>query len=153
MYSFMNAGSGSRTVSTVCVVRKPSWTLKNGVLDAMSIGYGVLPGGSRMQADYRELSAVKLMEISAVTWGMNPLARVETVKSAAECSDIRELEHLMRDSLQLSKRKAAVAASHLLPILNGRDDQDGDREDRSGKSLSAIADQLQHLNEILVKGQ
>ena len=31
MYSFMNSGSGSRTVSTVCVVRKPSCTLKNGV--------------------------------------------------------------------------------------------------------------------------
>ena len=31
MYSFMNSGSGRRTVSTVCVVRKPSWTLKNGV--------------------------------------------------------------------------------------------------------------------------
>ncbi len=31
MYSFMKAGSGRRAVSTVCVVRKPSWTLKNGV--------------------------------------------------------------------------------------------------------------------------
>ncbi len=31
MYSFMKAGSGRRTVSTVCVVRNPSWTLKNGV--------------------------------------------------------------------------------------------------------------------------
>ena len=31
MNSFMNSGSGSRTVSTVCVVRKPSCTLKNGV--------------------------------------------------------------------------------------------------------------------------
>ena len=31
MYSFMNSGSGRRTVSTVCVVRKPSCTLKKGV--------------------------------------------------------------------------------------------------------------------------
>jgi hypothetical protein len=29
--SFMNSGSMSRTVSTVWVVRNPSWTLKNGV--------------------------------------------------------------------------------------------------------------------------
>src|SRR5436309_12884579 len=34
MNSFMNAGSHKRTVSTVWVVRKPSWTLKNGVFDA-----------------------------------------------------------------------------------------------------------------------
>ena len=34
MNSFMNSGSGSRTVSTVCVVRKPSCTLKNGVCEA-----------------------------------------------------------------------------------------------------------------------
>ena len=34
MNSFMNSGSGSRTLSTVCVVRKPSCTLKNGVCDA-----------------------------------------------------------------------------------------------------------------------
>ena len=31
MNSFMNSGSGSRTRSTVWVVRKPSCTLKNGV--------------------------------------------------------------------------------------------------------------------------
>jgi len=37
MYSFMNSGSGRRTVSTVCVVRKPSWTLKNGVCVASAV--------------------------------------------------------------------------------------------------------------------
>ena len=34
MNSFMNSSSGSRTFSTVCVVRKPSCTLKNGVCEA-----------------------------------------------------------------------------------------------------------------------
>ena len=31
MYSFISSGSGSRTFSMVCVVRKPSWTFRKGV--------------------------------------------------------------------------------------------------------------------------
>ena len=40
MNSFMNSGSGSRTVSTVWVVRKPSCTLKNGVCVASADAAG-----------------------------------------------------------------------------------------------------------------
>lgn len=117
--------------------------MKSGILDAMSIGYQVLPGGAEQDKSVRKLTGLKLYEVSLVTWGLNEQARVETVKSALDCQHPRELEHLLRDALQLSSRKAKAASNALWPILNTeRDVQEGDRDDR------AIAAYVSQLNSI-----
>ena len=127
--------------------------MRAGLLDGMSVGYDVLPGGSSFKGDRRELSALHLIEISAVTWGMNPEARVEVVKSASDCADVRELEHLIRERLGVSARKAKAAANKWWPILSERDANEDDREDRgAGDRIAQMAADLQAINSILTKG-
>lgn len=90
--------------------------MKASALDGMSIGYDVLPGGAEvMTSGVRKLKHMKLWEISPVTWGMNPLAGIDGVKSAEEFSDIRDFEDYLRDagfSRAEAKRKASEEFKH-----------------------------------------
>lgn len=103
--------------------------MKAGTLDGMSIGYDVLPFG----ADYddesrvRLLKRLKLWEISACVWGMNPEARIETVKTRAKnVTNIREFEDLLRDVGGFSARQAKLLASGGWEALQtARDESDG----------------------------
>lgn len=75
--------------------------MKGGALDGMSIGYDVLEGGAKiLESGIRQLTALKLWEISPVTFGMNPLAGIETVKGA------RDLEDLLKNHAGMSQREA-----------------------------------------------
>jgi HK97 family phage prohead protease len=125
--------------------------MKGGLLDGMSIGYSVLSGGASYKADHRELTALKLFEVSIVTWPMNTEARVETVKSALDCADVRELEHLLREvpQLQFSSRKAKAAANLLWPLVAGREAQDDACDERAEKALLEITSTLANLNHTL----
>lgn len=127
--------------------------MRAGLLDGVSVGYSVLSGGAAHKADHRELSALHLHEISAVTFPMNPAATIETVKSAMDCGDVRELEQLMRDALGLSARKASAFATRCWPILRDRDGRDDDREDREAvqAKVAQIAADVQSFNSILRK--
>lgn len=95
--------------------------MKMGALDGLSIGYRVDPKG----VDYDEkgkrryLKSVDLMEISAVTFPMNPRARVQAVKGAERT--VREWEELLRDAGSLSRNEAKVAASAVAVALEQRD--------------------------------
>ncbi len=113
--------------------------MRDGLIDSMSVGYGVLPGGEQVKQGKRELSRLKLFEISPVTWGMNDLARIETVKSAMDCDNTRELEQLLRESLFISSRKAKAAANALWPLLSERDVQDDERDARKSANTGEIA--------------
>lgn len=85
--------------------------MKAGTLAQMSIGYDVLPGGSRMmESGVRELTALKLWEISVVPFGMNPKATIDTVKTAAQITNIREFEDHLRE-VGFSKAQAVAIAS------------------------------------------
>lgn len=97
--------------------RKAHAHMKAGSVDAMSIGYDVLPGGAEMlKSGVRALKALKLWEISVVTFGMNPLAGVTTVKT------IRDFEAELRDVLGFSQREArAIAASGYKAAGDARD--------------------------------
>jgi HK97 family phage prohead protease len=84
--------------------------LKMGALDGLSIGFRVNPE----QVSYdkrtrrRNIKEVDLMEISLVTFPMNPKATVSQVKATA--ITIREWENGMRDAFSLSRSEAKVAA-------------------------------------------
>mgnify|MGYP001571387952 CR=1 FL=1 len=105
------------------LARKAYSYMKAGILDGMSIGYDVLPNGSNEDAaDVRHLTALKLWEISPVTFGMNPLAQIEQVKAALGIHTKRDLEDFLRDagfSLSRAKRIASV----------GWTEQEGHRDD------------------------
>lgn len=95
--------------------------MKMGALDGLSIGYRVEP----KYVDYdekgktRRLKSVDLMEISAVTFPMNPRARVQAVKGTDRT--IREWEEVLRDVGNLSRNEAKAAASAVTKALEQRD--------------------------------
>lgn len=101
--------------------------MKGGALDGMSIGYDTLPGGYEiLKSGIRQLKALKLWEISPVTFGMNPLAGIEAVKTAAEIKTIREFEDFLRDVGGYSAAQAKQLASGGFKALQStRDEGDG----------------------------
>lgn len=95
--------------------------MKMGALDGLSIGYRVDPKGFEYdeKGKRRLLKSVDLMEISAVTFPMNPRARVQAVKSSERT--VREWEELLRDAGNLSRHEAKAAASAVAKALEQRD--------------------------------
>lgn len=107
--------------------------LKAGSLDGMSIGYDILPGGANtLENGTRELTGLKLWEISPVIWGMNPKAHVAAVKSAGT---LREIEDLLRDAVGLTRREAKRHSAAIWESICRRRDA-GDEE------LSDMAQEL-----------
>jgi len=84
--------------------------MKMGALDGLSIGFKVNPDmvSYDKRSRKRLIKEVDLMEISLVTFPMNPKATVRSVK-ASEIS-IREWESGLRDAFNLSRSEAKVAA-------------------------------------------
>jgi hypothetical protein len=63
--------------------------LTQGLIDGISIGYEVEPGGAIYNKQgHRELHTLRLWEISGVTWPANDEARVTSVKERGDASSI-----------------------------------------------------------------
>lgn len=103
--------------------------MKGGVLDGMSIGYDVLPGGAKiLDSGIRQLKELKLWEISPVTFGMNPLAGIDSVKQFAKVTNIREYEDFLRDAGGFSKAQAKLLASGGWKAMPDQRDAGGDAD-------------------------
>lgn len=98
--------------------------MKMGAIDGLSVGYRVDQKGYHYddKKKKRRLKEVDLMEISAVTFPMNPKAMIEGVKGD---SSIREWEHHMREVCGLSHSKAKMTAKAVYQILNQREVDQG----------------------------
>lgn len=59
--------------------------IKEGILDALSFGYTVVK--EAVVDNVRQLKEVRLLEISVVPWGMNPLAGITGVKGVCSFQD------------------------------------------------------------------
>tara|TARA_B100001057_G_scaffold489188_1_gene574951 strand:+ start:7204 stop:8037 length:834 start_codon:yes stop_codon:yes gene_type:complete len=100
--------------------------MKMGAIDGLSVGYRVDSKGQSYddKRKYRVLKEVDLMEISAVTFPMNPRARIQAVKSDMT---VREWEHKLREVGDLSHSESKVAASAVHKALSQREvDKDAD---------------------------
>ena len=94
--------------------------MKMGALDGLSIGFRISPKGqSYDKAGARVIKEVELMEISVVTFPMNPKAKVQAVKGQ-ELS-IREWENGLRDAFSLSRSEAKMAAKAVMDAFTQRD--------------------------------
>jgi len=101
--------------------------LREGAIKGLSIGYRIPPHGSRkgsgrMGDPARVIKEVDLKEVSIVDDPMNPLARVNFIKSASGIIDPqffnpRELEDALRDEAKLSRRDAKAAVAVLFKML------------------------------------
>ncbi len=99
--------------------------MKMGAIDGLSVGYRVDAKGYHYddKRKKRRLKEVDLMEISAVTFPMNPKATIQGVKSD---SSIREWEHHMREVCGLSRSEAKMTAKAVHNCLNQREVDQGE---------------------------
>ena len=95
--------------------------LKMGALDGLSIGFKINPKKVSYEdrGQKRILKEVDLMEVSLVTFPMNPQATVTQVKG--QDLSVREWEKELRDAFQLSRSEAKVAAGAIHKSLNQRE--------------------------------
>uniref|UniRef100_A0A193SD26 Putative prohead protease GP4 n=1 Tax=biofilter metagenome TaxID=1070537 RepID=A0A193SD26_9ZZZZ len=95
--------------------------MKDGVLDGLSVGFDIRPGGAKWEerdGDYvRIISDAELWEFSIVPFGMNPEAVIDSVKTA---TNIRNFEAQLR-GLGYSQREAKALASGGFKSLGHRD--------------------------------
>ena len=86
--------------------------MKMGALDSMSIGYRLSPDDYKYDPKQKKriIKSVDLMEISLVTFPMNPKAKITKVKLAE--MNVREIEEHLRDagceSVAVAKHTAQV---------------------------------------------
>lgn len=87
--------------------------MKMGALDSMSIGYRLQPDGYKYddKNKRRVIKEVDLMEVSMVTFPMNPKAKITKVKLAE--MDAREIEAYLRDVGVMSTAVAKQTANVL----------------------------------------
>jgi HK97 family phage prohead protease len=120
--------------------RRDHELMKAGVLDQMSMGYSILPGGAEtLKSGFRQLKAIKLHEISPVTFAMNPQARIDGVKSL---DTIRAYEAFLRDEGGFSHAQAKALASRGWGGLQVARDEHGEA---SAKVLDLINSTLKGL--------
>lgn len=102
--------------------------MKMGAIDGLSIGYKVDAKGYDYdeRGKRRKLKEVDLMEISAVTFPMNPKARVRKVKGVE--NTIRDWEEILREVGGLSRNESKMGAKALTQALFQRDVEDGKPE-------------------------
>lgn len=95
--------------------------LKMGALDGLSIGFRVNPKevSYDKRGNKRIIKEVDLMEVSLVTFPMNPQATVRSVKG--EEISIREWENGMRDAFSLSRSEAKMAAKAVTDAFGQRE--------------------------------
>lgn len=84
---------------------------------AMSIGFSITPGATETRSGVRFIKEIDLAEVSLVSIPANAGAVVREVKSARDCSTVREYEALVREALGLSSRDAKAVAAKSWPVL------------------------------------
>ena len=100
--------------------------MKAGSVRGMSIGFDILPGGADItEGGVRILKELKLWEISVVTFGMNPLAQIESAKRAGQITNIREFEDFLRDAGGFSRSQAKILARGYKDLPGRRDADEG----------------------------
>ena len=111
--------------------------MKMGALDGLSIGFKVDPKGYTYErrSKKRVIDEVDLMEVSLVTFPMNPKAYVRSVKG--QDISIREWENGLRDAFSISRSEAKAAAKAIVDTLTVRDAPD-EQEILAIKTLTNI---------------
>ena len=111
--------------------------MKMGALDGLSIGFKVDPKGYNYErrTKRRVIDEVDLMEVSLVTFPMNPKAYVRSVKG--QDITIREWENGLRDAFSISRSEAKAAAKAIVDTLTVRDASD-EQEILAIKTLTNI---------------
>ena len=123
--------------------------MKMGALSGLSIGFRTNEKGYTYDKRTRKriIEDVELMEVSLVTFPMNPKAQVDIVKS--EEISIREWENGMRDAFNLSRSEAKVAAKAVHQVFEEkRADEMSGTQDTDTELVDAIKNLTKTLKSI-----
>jgi len=120
--------------------------LKMGALDAMSIGFRAnqkeISYDKRTKA--RQIGEVDLLEVSLVTFPMNPQAQIRSVKG--EDLSKREWENGLREAFSLSRSEAKVAAKAVHQAFEAKEDSEMlGSSDNDAELVNAIKKLTQNL--------
>lgn len=118
--------------------------LKDGALSGLSIGFSLYPNGYKVdeKTGIRTLTAIKLWEVSLVTFPANDPARVTAVKSA-ELPSERDFEDMLRRDAGLSRAEAKrVVATCYRRLLCDAGDTHPNPEDIAGRHVEGRTQEL-----------
>lgn len=110
--------------------------IKEGILDALSIGYDVIQ--DEVEDNIRYLKELKLWEISVVSWGANPEAGVTGVKQDFT-KQLEEITWRAKEGRVLSKRnyeKVQEAKQALEALLESAEPENSTQEDEKSPDKS-----------------
>jgi len=108
---------------------------KQGAISGLSIGY--IPRDFEYEDDVRVLKRVDLLEVSLVTFPMNPEARVSSLKNMTR----KQLEVTLREELGLSRDLASRCGYALNNILS-------DEEDSSARGSRTSTDEIKSIRQL-----
>lgn len=110
--------------------------MKEGELDAMSVGFNIMEAGAGGRG--RVIEEVDLWEISLVTWGANPDALITNVKS------MKDFEKVLRDAGCSRKQATAFVSGGYKAAFDQSDSDEGETVMEALKSLKATIEELSH---------
>lgn len=132
---------GQLLVTDVPRAREARALLKSKALDGMSIGYVPRDDSIDRATGVRSLKKVDLYEGSIVTFGMNGMATVNSVKSAIDSLEsLADAERFLRDAGGLSRSQATAFVARIKSMPAGQGDPDPQDDD-----LVALKQALQGL--------
>lgn len=122
------------------VARKAHAHMKAKSVRGMSIGFDILPGGAEIkESGVRIIKAVKLWEISVVTWGMNPLAGVRDAKSIGT---ERQMEEALREMGYSVRQAKALVSGGWKALAGVREERGEDVRDEQANEVKALITML-----------
>jgi HK97 family phage prohead protease len=100
--------------------------MKSGVIKGLSIGYDTIQ--ANYDGDVRNLTELKLWEISCVTFPMNESAQVTGVKGLSDDERAKHLKAIDTHRKAIDRHQRGIR-EHLKSMFDGLDDEDGDAFD------------------------
>lgn len=123
--------------------------MRDHTLDGMSVGFNILPNGERRDENgVRLISKAELWEVSIVPFGMNPEAKIDSVKQAFMGQGVRAFEKHLRSS-GFSKRESVAMVSyvqkHLLRDAANGESRQSDSDALSSAMLGQLKSAITHF--------
>ncbi len=147
--------SSGRILTEIQKGKEAHILMKNGAIDGLSIGYRTLESDyiSTASGVVRVIKKADLLEISVVTFPMNPKAVVTDVK---QLQSPREVETILRNA-GVPAAFAKLVANHGFEEAKTRlakDQRDaGKLDDRAQSGFSALLAEIHGLKEMMKNGQ